>query len=128
MTKPSRWARAHAANLTDRITVSARRGGGGHGPSFAQPVTVLGFAKASRTLTVGEDGEEAAGQTVLRLPPVLVPVDEHGDPVADAAEVAALDLFALGSEVTALGRTGHVVAVAGVTFRGRLERVDVTAS
>lgn len=127
MTNRSRWAHSHAPSLVDRITVATRRGAGGLGATYGLPVTVLGAAKGGRTLAVGEDDEEAAGQTVLRLPPVVRAVDEHGDPVDDV-ELDALELFALGSEVTALGRTGHVIAVTGVSYRGRRERVDVTTS
>lgn len=126
MTQRSRWARAHAPSLVDRITVATRRGAGGLGASYAPAVTVLGGAKGARTLAVGEDGEESAGELALRLPPAVVPVDVAGRPVEGATELAALDLFALGSEVTALGHTGHVTRVVGVTGRGRLERVDVT--
>ena len=126
MTKRSRWARAHATSLVDRITVATRRGAGGLGASYDEPLTVLGAAKGARTLAVGEEGEEAATEGTLRLPPTLVPVDEHDRPLTGATELPALDLFALGSAVTVLGRTAHVTRVVGVTYRGRLERVDVT--
>lgn len=128
MTIRSRWARAHAPDLVDRITVATRRGGGGLGPSFATAVTVLGHARGERTLTRGEDGEEAVGELTLKLPPVLYAVDDDGDPLDTAAELDALTLFAPGSEVTALGHTGRVLIVKAASYRGRVERVDVTTS
>lgn len=131
MTKRSRWARSHAPSLVDRITVATRRGSGGLGPTLAPAVTVLGYAKGARTLTVGEDDEESAAEGTIRVAPILNPVDAAGDPLlADGkpVELDALALFALGSEVTTLGRTGRVTRVVGVTYRGRLERVDVTTS
>lgn len=98
------------------------------GPSFATAVTVLGNARGERQLTRGEDGEEAVAELVLKLPPVVIPVDADGNPLAGATELDALALFTPGSKVTALGHAGYVLTVKAASYRGRVERVDVTTS
>ena len=132
MTKRSRWARVNAPDLVDRITVATRQASGRLGATTTPAVTVLGAARGERTLTIGDDGEEVAAELTLKLAPTVSPVDDDGDPLPDdegnPTELDALAVFALGSEVTALGHTGRVLSVKAASYRGRVERVDVLTS
>lgn len=107
--------------LVDEVTVATRHGGAGLGPALDAERTVLGRARLERTLTRNDRGEEVAGKLSLKLAPVVV--DQ-----ADELELDALEVFTLGSRVTALGVSGVIVAVGTAGARGRVERVDVTVA
>jgi hypothetical protein len=114
--------------LVDAITVATRHGGAGLGPVLEAPRVVLGRARLELTAIRADNGEQFTGKLSLRLAPVVVDQghDFGGGAAGTAgAELDALAVFALGSQVAALGLSGVVLAVTPVAARGRVERVDV---